>query len=133
MWSGVHNGSLIDLFSGFIMQRDALGIVVSHLAGRALVVVRGEIDSNSAPTLRLVLDDLELETDVVVDMGDVTFINSKGLSVLVNQTVRMRESGGRMRVSNPSRAVAFAVETSGIGELLYNDAGVSLARQQIAT
>ena len=92
------------------------------------MVVRGEIDSNSAPTLRLVLDDLELETDVVVDMGDVTFINSKGLSVLVTQTVRMRESGGRMQVSNPSRAVAYAVETSGIGDLLYNDSGVAAIR-----
>ena len=96
--------------------------------GRALVVVRGEIDSNSAPTLRLVLDDLELETEVVVDMGDVTFINSKGLSVLVTQTVRMRESGGRMQVSNPSRAVTYAVETSGIGDLLYNDSGLSAIR-----
>jgi stage II sporulation protein AA (anti-sigma F factor antagonist) len=101
------------------MRKDLLDVVVSYLGDRALVIVRGQIDRDSVSTLRAVLDDLELNADTVIDMADVHFINSSGLTMLVAQAVRMRERDGELRIKNASPAVRDAVDMSDLGALLY--------------
>jgi anti-sigma B factor antagonist len=58
----------------------------------AIVIVRGEIDAHTAPTLRDRL--MELVTDgidrLVIDLRDVTFIESVGLGTLVAARKRLR-------------------------------------------
>ena len=101
------------------MRKDLLDVVVSHEADRALVVVRGQIDGDSLSTLRAALDQLEPDEHAVIDMGDVQFISSKALTMVVAHAVRMRQRGGWLHVQNPSRALGRAVDMSGIGELLF--------------
>ena len=63
-----------------------------------VVRVSGELDMYSAPRLREVLVTLvnEGQADLVVDMADVSFMDSSGLGVLVGVLKRCRTAGGSL-------------------------------------
>jgi anti-sigma B factor antagonist len=73
---------------------DEIVITQQRTDGTAVVSVRGEIDVASAPELRTHLH--ELCTDgtqtVVVDLREVTFLDSSALGVLVGALRRCREN-----------------------------------------
>jgi anti-sigma B factor antagonist len=67
---------------------------------RTIVHVGGEIDVYTAPALRRQLDE-QIQRgcrDMVVDLSDVTFLDSTGLGVLVGRLKLIRGQGGTMRV-----------------------------------
>jgi anti-anti-sigma factor len=64
------------------------------------VAVGGEIDIMTGPQLREPLHDLIGRGVLhhVIDLSDVTFIDSTGLGILVGERRRLRERGGSVRV-----------------------------------
>jgi len=71
--------------------------------GSAVVSVTGDVDLVSAARLREVLEDaLRLSSHLVVDVADVTFIDSSGLSALVQTHRQAADAGGSMTVRRPS-------------------------------
>lgn len=70
-------------------------------SGWAVVVVSGDVDLLSAPTLRvnLLAAVKEYSTNLVVDMTGVTFIDSSGLGALVAAWRRARAEGGSVRLA----------------------------------
>jgi len=90
--------------------------------GVVLVRASGDLDAYTAPGLRTHLyeatdggADAEL---VVVDLQNITFIDSAGLGTLVGAHRRMRERGGRLRIVRPPPLVARAFELTGLDEVL---------------
>jgi anti-sigma B factor antagonist len=69
-------------------------------AGEHLVVVGGELDLNAAPELKAALGDAidRGATTVVVDLGEVTFIDSTAIGVLLGARERLRLSGGMLEL-----------------------------------
>jgi anti-sigma B factor antagonist len=69
----------------------------------------GDIDMASAPHLRAawyaVIDE-RVPARVVVDLQDVTFMDSSGLSVLAGLAKRQQAHGGMLAVCNPSEQIA---------------------------
>lgn len=67
---------------------------------RTVVHVAGEIDVYTAPTLREELAGLvdDGTTDIVVDLTEVSFMDSTGLGVLVGALKRVRTTGGDLRL-----------------------------------
>ena len=67
--------------------------------------VNGEVDLSTAPKLREMLEDLTREShpDVVVDLSDVTFVDSVGYSVLVAAAMNTHALGENfwLVVDNP--------------------------------
>jgi anti-sigma B factor antagonist len=61
-----------------------------------VLVVGGEIDVATSPQLRRELHQLidQGATSIVLDLSEVTFIDSSGLGVLVGVLKRLREDGG---------------------------------------
>jgi anti-anti-sigma factor len=91
----------------------------------------GDVDAYTAPDLRA---DLHAATGsgapvVVVDLSDVTFIDSAGLGALVGAHRRMLEAEGRLRLVRPPRLVARAFELTGLDTVLdfYDDRDAALA------
>jgi anti-anti-sigma factor len=81
--------------------------------GAVIVIATGEIDLASSPELRAALYDPETKADtVVLDLREVTFMDSSGLGVIVGQHKRAREEGFRFCV-----AVQGATEVERILEL----------------
>jgi anti-sigma B factor antagonist len=77
-----------------------LAIETRTEGGRTILRVSGELDLYTAPRLReaVVGATDDGATDVVVDLDDVSFIDSSGLGVLVACLKRVRERGGSFAV-----------------------------------
>jgi anti-anti-sigma factor len=68
--------------------------------GGVVVVASGEIDLATSPELRAaLLDEQARAPSVVLDLREVTFIDSSGLGVIVGQQKRSQEDGARFAVA----------------------------------
>ena len=88
--------------------------------GVVLLRARGDLDAYTAPGLRAQLHEAtsgEAEL-IVVDLAEITFIDSAGLGTLVGAHRRMLERGGRLRVVRPPTLVARAFEVTGLDTVL---------------
>jgi anti-sigma B factor antagonist len=111
---------------------DLVTIDVTTTGATARVIAVGEIDSTSAPVLREQLESL-LDGDVedfVVDLVQVTFLDSAGLCVLAAAHRRAEGQGVGMHVLAASRAVIRPLQITGLWSLLgatqvEPDAGVA--------
>ena len=98
--------------------------------GVVLLRAKGDLDAYTAPGLRTQLHEATGEADlVVVDLAEVTFIDSAGLGALVGAHRRMREEGGRLRIVRPPALVARAFELTGLDDVLelHDDRDQALA------
>jgi len=85
--------------------------------GAALTIrVAGELDLATAPDLAAALDSHidSCTTDVIVDLGAVTFLDSSALKVFIGALRRLRAAGRRLTVSAVSPAAARVLEVAGL-------------------
>jgi anti-sigma B factor antagonist len=106
----------------------SVATIVSSDPSTASVTVRlsGEIDLDQAPALRELLSQLLLTgvRDVLLDGGDVTFIDSVGVSVLMAVLARCQSDGGHLTIVNPSHRLLATLESLHVGELLLKPADI---------
>ena len=95
---------------------------VRHEArGEGIVVIAsGEIDLATSPRLReALLDPAARAPSVVLDLREVTFIDSSGLGVIVGQQKRAQEHSERFAVAvGGAAAVQRILELSGLVKVL---------------
>lgn len=72
--------------------------VVGPLEGTAYVFVRGELDLATAPLLEERLVALD-GADVLIDLGELGFIDSTGLRVLLSADHRARTGGRALKLT----------------------------------
>ena len=97
-----------------------LALARSGTPSRPVIVVRGEIDVATSPSLRSELASvLALRPEeVTLDLRDVTFVDSSGLGVLVGALKRLRETGGeRFSVVGAQHPVRKVFEITGLTAL----------------
>ena len=80
------------------------------VAGFRLV---GELDLSSAPTLTDALGELEADGSIVLDLQELTFIDSSGIHAIFMQALA-RE--GQLVLANPSSEVVRTLEIMGIAD-----------------
>ena len=100
---------------------DLVSIEVLRSGSSVCVTAAGEIDSSSAPLLREQLDTM-LEsplTELTIDLGGVTFLDSAGLCVLAATHRRAVRQDVTMRVLASSRAVIRPLQITGLWQLLH--------------
>ncbi len=86
----------------------------------AVIAVTGELDLASSPALReeldqLVEDGIEL---VILDLRELVFMDSTGLSVVVKAHQNALESGRRFAVVRGGKQVERLLTLTGVGERL---------------
>lgn len=91
-------------------------VKVREQAGASVVSAEGEVDVSTAPALRQRLYELPESAKVVVDLSEVTFLDSTGLGVLVAALKRVRESdaGGDLRLVVTRPQVSKVLEVTGL-------------------
>jgi anti-anti-sigma factor len=92
------------------MNDDVVSVRASHAGDEASIVVSGEVDLSTADR---VLRELEQAVAgcgaAVCDLSKVTYIDSRGIRLLVQVARGMRERGGRFTVVAPKETVAGGV------------------------
>ena len=93
-----------------------LRIEVADTTSPTTVVLTGEIDVSTSNRVReaLIAISNSGEISVVVDMGNVTFMDSTGLAALVGPLKRFRSMNGQIVLRSPSKGVLKVLEITGL-------------------
>jgi anti-anti-sigma factor len=103
-------------------QTQPFGIrVLPTRDGVVRVCVIGEIDLSTAPQLEAALvRELDGAPDLLLDLSEVSFLDSSGLHAIVSAARTARANGGMLVVDSPLPAQARRViEITGLEELLH--------------
>ncbi|MBE1582167.1 STAS domain-containing protein [Nonomuraea angiospora] len=97
-----------------------------HLSGRALIggtliEVAGEVDAATAPQLTAYIEREHPDAGLalVLDLSGVSFMDSSGLHLLVEQHNRQAEHGSGLHVAAPHERVRRLLEITGVGQVLH--------------
>ena len=88
--------------------------------GLGLVELSGEVDLYTAPRFK---DDLVALIDagvvaIVIDLSQVTFIDSTALGVIIGGVKRLHEHDGRLAIVADSRPVVRILDITGLDKVL---------------
>jgi anti-anti-sigma factor len=98
------------------MVDDRFGVEITRDDDRKrTIALSGEIDLASAPAVWDALAPALEDADcVVVDLSNVRFIDSTGLSVLVRAHRRLTNNGGTLVVQSPSEMAGRVLRITGL-------------------
>jgi anti-anti-sigma factor len=100
-------------------EKATLGIEVRPSPREVAIVVRGELDLATVPTLRAVLDGVDPRHHrIVLDLRDVTFLDSMGVGLLVEASRRCASELCELALRSPSERVRQVLELTGLHEML---------------
>ena len=92
-----------------------LNVQVQEYDGRAVVAVAGEVDFYSVDALRRAVDlGTEQLTDLVLDLSEMTFMDSAGLGEIVRAYKLVSGRGGRLAVVCSDRIILRVFRVSGV-------------------
>lgn len=94
-----------------IRQEEKSGVLVCYAAG--------EIDINTAPQVKKIFDKLigAKKDKIILNLKDVTYVDSSGLATLVEILKGMRPYGGRLKLTNLSTKVKNLFEITKLEKL----------------
>lgn len=86
----------------------------------AIIVVRGELDLATSPELEDRLRNLcdSGNAQVVIDLRELEFMDSTGLSIIVKAHQRLTETGRRLSIVRGSQQVQRLLDLTGVSERL---------------
>ncbi|MCY0877055.1 MAG: anti-sigma F factor antagonist [Firmicutes bacterium] len=93
----------------------------AHRGSMLIASLSGELDDHEADTVRTILD-REMEKSgakrLVLDLADLTFMDSSGLGVILGRYRKLKAQGGQMAIANVSPTVSKLFEISGIRKIM---------------
>ena len=105
---------------------DAPGSAWYQVGGCAVVRAGGEIDASTVPALDgAITEAASLASHVVVDLAQVTFVDSSGLGALIVARQSARERGGSISLVAPPPAVRRLLGSTHLNDVfaIYDSLG----------
>ena len=103
---------------GAVDETPTARLDIEHTDSPAGLALAGDIDSHTAPALAEALAGAAADSDLVVDVAAVGFIDSSGLRVLVEENKRFEAAGSVLSLANASEAVRRLVEITGLTDTI---------------
>lgn len=106
---------------------------VETSARASVVRLIGELDADDAPAVRALLAEQVLRGpgSLVVDLSDLTFIDSAGLAALVAAHKGTRAAGTTLLLAAPTPAVVRVLGITGLNAVLVTAPSVEAALEQL--
>jgi len=96
-----------------------MDVEVTKGEGHSEVRVKGEVDLATAPGLHESLEGFEpADGPLIVDLSDVAFLDSSGLSVLVRCHQHLDADGGGLRLVVTRPTILRVLDATGLAEVL---------------
>ena len=89
--------------------------------GTLYVLLIGELDEHSANYTRITLDEMFDKSKfdrIVVDLSELSFMDSTGIGVLIGRYKRMKEKNVPIFITNPSPHAEKIFKMTGLYELM---------------
>lgn len=88
--------------------------------GAAVVRLNGRLDLLSAPDVKGRLGQVVAQGDrrIVVDLNDVSFVDSSGLGALIGGLKAARQAGGDLRIARPAQQARTILELTTLNRVL---------------
>lgn len=86
---------------------------IRPLEGRPGLRVIGELDLATAPRLQEALEELPLDGEITLDLGELEFMDSTGLHVIAS-FARARNGNGHIVIDSPSPALLRTFDILGV-------------------
>jgi len=88
--------------------------------GAAVVRLNGRLDLLSAPDVKGRLGQVVAQGDrrIVVDLNDVSFVDSSGLGALIGGLKAARQAGGDLRIARPAQQAQTILELTTLNRVL---------------
>jgi len=98
---------------------------------RALLAVNGELDAASSPVLTEAIEAVEVARSdlLIIDLTELSFMDSTGISVLVQARNRVCDRDGDFHVVNVSGGPRRALEHTGLYDLMVAQAEQSASEE----
>lgn len=97
--------------------------IKSKIVNKTLyILMAGELDEYTVPKVREDLDRL-METErgfmqIVLDLSELTFVDSLGVGVLIGRYKKMRQLNKPIFITNPSRVAEKIFKMSGLYDIM---------------
>ena len=98
-----------------------MNVKTAYSGGRLTICLSGELDHHEARKLMRALDDLldeYLPRDCILDLSELSFMDSSGIAVIIKLSRRMKTMSGRMWIENPAKQPQRVIDASGIERLV---------------
>ncbi|MFJ4982127.1 STAS domain-containing protein [Streptomyces coeruleorubidus] len=100
-------------------QPRGLSVVVTATDGIRVLTLAGEIDHHTGAPLRQALDVSDTARPrIVIDMRQVTFMDSSGINILIAAHQAVTAAGGWLRLAGPAGAVMRTLQIVGVDALI---------------
>jgi anti-sigma B factor antagonist len=114
------------------MKKDpASSNITSRRSPSDVVPLKGEIDLHVSPTVTAALNDVidQKPERLVVDLSEVTYIDSAGLAALIQALQKVEGYGGKFMLSGLQETVRSIFEISRLDQVfqIFPDADAALA------
>ncbi|MFI7285703.1 STAS domain-containing protein [Streptomyces anulatus] len=107
------------------------GVRLSEGSGRcAVLIISGDVGRELVPAIRAALDELVAEgwVQIVLDVQNVTFMDSAGLGMLVYGMRKSEAERGGLRLAGAGMQVSRLMNLSGLDEVIRVFPDVDAAR-----
>lgn len=109
-----------------------LSVLIDDGSDPAVIRVDGELDSFSACELRAEITKVLGRQGAIVDIREVTFVDSAGLGALVGGIRRLREAGGSVALCCTRSSVLRLLRMTGLDRIVAITGSPSEARRVVA-
>ncbi|MER5836281.1 STAS domain-containing protein [Streptomyces sp. NPDC002130] len=110
-------GEMADTHRG--EQPGQLSVVVTATEGIRVITVAGEIDHDTIEPLRQALEAPSLPRPrIVIDMHQVTFMDSSGINTLIAAYQAVTEAGGWIRLAGAQQTVLRTLQIVGVDAVI---------------
>jgi anti-sigma B factor antagonist len=99
-------------------RKEPLRVDVSRTGDDVVLVLVGELDPHTAPTLRGHIDRevSDSTATLVLDVAGLLFIDSSGLRVIISAHKEMADRGGQLILRSPSGNTQRLLEITGLAD-----------------
>ena len=96
----------------------SFGVDVRYDEGYPVLLLTGEVDLCTAPELDALLSAVldRSHHEVVVDIGDLAFIDGRGLTVIARSASKLQSAGGQLTLRGPNRVTRWLLGMTKLGE-----------------
>lgn len=96
-----------------------MSLNIEKKAGESTILLKGRLDTTTAPELEEYLEkELQNMTEVVLDMGELEYISSAGLRVLLMAQKVMNQKNGTLKLIHVNEMIQEVFEITGFTDIL---------------